>query len=151
MAAEFPNWILRLVFSDLLTSAEHEVQADYSIICVEKNESTGSKIVLVKNKGKKALVRLEFCNNALISTMAGNYFLLTVENNGPSKEIEERISTVGELTEGERIWLERCPNMTSLCALHFYPPDRIALFDRLIKSAHELDLKPFPDYVNMGN
>lgn len=141
----------RTVFSstDILTS--QAITNTWRVIGVTRNESTGLKIVLLTNDATKKFIRMEFQNSVLSSTMAGNYFLVTIDGNNSSDEIEtERIMKAAELADGELICLERCPTMKSLVAVHFYPPENMDLFDRLLKSTSKLGMKPFPDYVNMG-
>ena len=132
----------------------------YRVVNNVKDTAANTSVTIVENPDDHKFIRMEIRNGSVSSAMAANYVMATVDEGRNIENIEQELlppELVQSITEGldengvitPMIWLERCADMKSLAAIHIYPPSNIQLFDKILKRASEIGLKPFPDYINI--
>jgi hypothetical protein len=130
-----PTWVNHLLFSNK-TNSQNNYHSPFEVIKVQVRNINFNKITTITILSNSIrFVRIE--ENNMKTVFAANYFFITLNPN---------LNMCCVLEDGEEIWVEKMENV-ALGALHIYPPDKIELFDRLIKCAQESGLKPFLGYV----
>jgi hypothetical protein len=134
-----PSWVNHLLFSNK-TNSQNNSHLPFEVIKVQGRDINFNKITtitILSNSIRFVRIEENHMKNNMKTVFAANYFLITINPN---------LNMCCVLEDGEEIWVEKMENV-ALGALHIYPPDKIELFDRLIKCAEESGLKPLLGYV----
>ena len=157
-----PDWVNNPVFNHHKAPSTSGDNITYKVVNNVKNIEHHSSVTIVENAEDHKWIRMEIHNGSVSSAMAANYIMISIEEGRDVSSIQQEILTpqlVASITEGRdsngefypMVWLEQCADMKSLAAIHIFPPSNIELFDKVLKQAALIGLKPFPDYINIRN